>query len=78
MRVDRFYVRVININENDNDLERDIPLILSILEQFEGAGFGKDAELHIKGGYSIFLSCDQPQIEPIITALYDRGFRPVL
>ena len=78
MQVDSFYVRVININEANNDLERDIPLILSIVEQFEGAGFGKDAELHIKGGYSIFLSCEQPQIELIITALYDSGFRPVL
>lgn len=78
MRVDSFYVRVINLHEEVDDLERDSPLILSIIEGFEGVSFVRSLELHGRGGYCLFLSCSMFQRELILTALSEGGFRPAI
>lgn len=74
LRKMNWYLRVIP-TDADTELNQDTPKIVQIVSRFAGASLTKHPEWHSRGGYSLFIDCEESDQTPIIEALAEGGFR---
>ncbi len=69
-----WYLRVIS-NDVEASLQQDASRIEGVLTTVENASFSKPPEEHPRGGYSLFIECDESDQAVLISALERGGFR---
>ena len=74
MVLTKYYIRVINVEENQDSLKRGRESIRQIVEAFEEASLGRNSGLHPRGGYSLFINCKKSDLEAIIQTLVASGY----
>ena len=71
-------LRVINLSEPEGTLQSNVKKIEAIISTMKDVTTNKPIEAHAKGGYNISISVNSTSIEPIIEALSEDGYKPVI